>query len=91
MASKLKCTEPLVLVKVSAAPQPGGATATAGTAIAQMAFRSTSKRGATNPYSHARIASLSATQPNFMAKFFRLAACRSGAKEDTASETIVVR
>jgi hypothetical protein len=30
------------------------------------------------------------TQPNFEAKFFNVAACRSGANDDTASDTIVV-
>jgi hypothetical protein len=35
-------------------------------------------------------ASASATQPNFIAKLRRLAACRSGAKLETASATTVV-
>jgi len=45
---------------------------------------------------HAREASLAArsvdpiTMPNFMEKFFRVAACRSGANEETASLTITV-
>ena len=30
------------------------------------------------------------TQPNFDAKLFNVAACRSGANDDTASDTIVV-
>ncbi len=35
--------------------------------------------------------SLSSTQPNLLAKFFSVAACRSGANDDTASFTSVVR
>jgi hypothetical protein len=39
----------------------------------------------------ARTASLSETQPNFMAKFSSVAAWRCGAKDDTPSATTVVR
>ena len=41
-------------------------------------------------HSHVRTVSVSATQPNLSAKFFNVAACRSGIYEETASPTIVV-